>query len=234
MKLDYGILVMLLSCSVSCGSSRTAQLLPNTESDVTATKAHAVKERSGNVRQGDWTFRISGGQGTYSEMTDYLQANIAEDKTGFYGLDVGRVVVRELNEWPIDIVAHVGLARHFEQDKGSDFFQYRAYLKAYWTRFPWNEHIRTRIGVGEGLSYCQHVPHVERSERNHHTGESHLLNYMDITVSVNAGDLFNCRELDHCWLGTGLSHRSGIYGLINGVNGGSNYHMVFLEAGFSF
>lgn len=90
------------------------------------------------------------------------------------------------------------------------------------------------MGVGEGLSYCEHVPHVERSQRNNNTGASHLLNYLDITAAVNAGDILDCAKLDDCWLGTGISHRSGIYGLINGVNGGSNYHMLFLEAGFSF
>ena len=81
-----------------------------------------------------------------------------------------------------------------------------------------------------------HVLRVEREEsRRHDRNTSRLLNYLDVTIDLNAGDLFRARRLDKCWLGFLIDHRSGAFGLIDifgRVNGGSNYNSGYIECTF--
>jgi outer membrane protein len=93
--------------------------------------------------------------------------------------------------------------------------------------------VRTRLGFGFGLSYAFRVPFVEardQAERGRNT--SKLLVYLDPTIDVSVGDLFNVPALRETYLGVGASHRSGIFGsaqLLGNVNGGSNYLYTYVE-----
>ena len=98
---------------------------------------------------------------------------------------------------------------------------------------PWNHVVKTRFGIGTGISYAGRVPYIEaqaQEERNRPT--SKLLTYLDPTVDFSIGDVFGSRSLRNTYLGLGVSHRSGIFGfsqLFNNVNGGSNYIYTYLE-----
>ena len=130
----------------------------------------------------------------------------------------------------------VGASREAERGAQPDFFGHTLYLKAYWTGFPWSGWLRTRAGFGEGMSYAWHVPSEERDEaRRHDRNTSRLLNYLDVSLEVNAGDFLQDERLKGCWLGWVISHRSGAFGLIDvfgSVNGGSNYNTASIECDF--
>ena len=49
---------------------------------------------------------------------------------------------------------------------------------------------------------------------------------------MNLRDITRIEPLDDFYGGVGISHRSGIFGLINGVHGGSNYVTFYLEKEF--
>jgi MipA family protein len=159
-----------------------------------------------------------------------------EDKTGIAGFEVGQRFVERLNDWPLDIAGFVGLIRHRQAGFQEDFSQINAYLKVYYYGFPWDEHVRTRIGWGVGLSYAERVPLAEQRDQDvRGRVTSKLLNTFDPTIDVSLGDLLGVRRLRETFVGLGVSHRSGIFGrsrLLGSVSGGSNYIYGYIETSF--
>ena len=133
----------------------------------------------------------------------------------------------------LDISAQVGLIYHLENNYQDDFFQYNAGVKFTWKKFPWSKYVRTKVYVLEGLSYANQIPYLEK-ENLDFEGKSHsnFLNYLEFGIAVNLRDITRIEPLDDFYGGVGISHRSGIFGLINGVHGGSNYVTFYLEKEF--
>jgi outer membrane protein len=155
------------------------------------------------------------------------------DETTVSSIELGRTLVERLRDWDVDIAGYLGLLYHDENGRQPDSWQLNAYFKTYWYGLPWSHRVKTRLGIGTGLSYASRVPYIEaqsQQERNRPT--SKLLTYLDPTVDFSVGNLFGSRSLRNTFLGLGVSHRSGIFGfsqLLNNVNGGSNYIYTYLE-----
>lgn len=109
-------------------------------------------------------------------------------------------------EWEVQGVKHWGLQDHWE---------FNALLAVRWSRFPWNEHVRTSFAVGDGLSWASEIPVLEAAE---HPDEAaaQLLNYVliECTLGMPSQEAWDFVFRIH--------HRSGVYGLFDGVDGGSN------------
>jgi outer membrane protein len=160
-----------------------------------------------------------------------------QDDTSIVVLDVGQVLVRRLNGWPLDLAGFVGFVRHLERGLQDDFWQVNGYFKPYY--YPgtwWNDRLRVRFGFGAGISYASRIPFGEqRDQALRGRDTSKLLLYLDPTVDLGLGNLFGAPALRETFLGIGVSHRSGIFGsarLFNSVNGGSNYIYTYLESAF--
>jgi outer membrane protein len=106
-------------------------------------------------------------------------------------------------------------------------------MKAYYYGFPWREKVRTRVGMGMGISYAQRVPFIEaRDQALRNRPTSRLLNYLDPTIDISLGDLIGSRAMKETYMGFGVSHRSGMFGssqLLGNVDGGSNYIYTYVE-----
>lgn len=102
------------------------------------------------------------------------------------------------------IVKHWGKQEHME---------FNALFALRWLRFPWDQVIDTSFAVGEGLSYATEDPVIEAEKMDN---PSKLLNYLmfEWALSVPSHPDWHIIIRVH--------HRSGIYGLFNGVDGGSN------------
>jgi len=159
-----------------------------------------------------------------------------QDRTGIWGFEVGRPFIDRLNNWPVDIAGFVGATRHREAGLQPDFWELKAYLKAYYYGFPWDRRVRTRIGLGVGLSYADRIPFSEaRDLALRGRGTSKILQVFDPTVDFNVGDVLRMKRLRETYLGLGVSHRSGMFGasrVLGNVNGGSNYIYSYLETTF--
>lgn len=155
------------------------------------------------------------------------------NSTRITGVQIGKPFIDQLNGWPLDIVGYVGILQHDERGLARNGLQLDAFMKAYYYGFPWSERVKTRLGLGIGLSLAQRVPYVEAtSQAGRGRGTSRLLNYLDPSVDFSVGDLLGVRSLKNTYLGLGVSHRSGIFGasrLLGNVNGGSNYIYTYLE-----
>jgi MipA family protein len=159
-----------------------------------------------------------------------------QDKTGIAGLELGRPFIDRLNGWPLDLAGFVGLTQHRERGLQPDFVEIKAYIKGHFYGFPWDARLRTRLGLGVGLSYAREVPFTEqRDQAARGRNTSRLLNTFDPTADFSVGDLLGVKKLRETYAGAGVSHRSGIFGtsqLLRNVNGGSNYIYGYVETSF--
>jgi outer membrane protein len=159
-----------------------------------------------------------------------------QDRTGIAGFELGRPLIDRLNGWPLDLAGFVGLTQHRERGMQSDFPEVKAYIKAYFYGFPWDARLRTRLGLGVGLSYAKEIPFSEqRDQAARGRNTSRLLNTFDPTADFSVGDLLGVARLRETYAGAGVSHRSGIFGssqLLRNVNGGSNYIYGYVETSF--
>ncbi|OUD15317.1 hypothetical protein [Thioflexithrix psekupsensis] len=181
-------------------------------------------------------YRILAGYFIDTKLTEILAGDFEIDdrRTGIVGFEYSYLLWNSVFDWPLDVTGKVGVIRHFERGWQDDFNQYTLGIKAYYSGFPWQSRLRTRLGLAQGLSYVEKIPYIEYESlvRDRQKETSRLLNHLDLTVDVNVGDLFNWQAGKSCYFGTGIYHRSGVFGklaLFNHVDGGSNYLTLHLE-----
>jgi len=150
------------------------------------------------------------------------------DNTDVAALHVGRKLIERAGGYPVDVAGFVGVQRHFEKTYQDDFWAVMAFFKAYYYGFPWSQYVRTRVGIGAGLSYSEQISTMEaRDQAKGGLGTWKLLNYLDPSIDFGVGK--------DTWLGVGVSHRSGAFGrsqFFGNVDGGSNYIYFSVETTF--
>ncbi len=136
---------------------------------------------------------------------------------GLAGEYIGsQIVVTALNQtfyteeryrWEVEtsVGKHFGRQHHWESTVA---------LLFRWTHFIWNDAFPTTFALGEGFSYATRLPAVEVED---HTHTSKLLNHLVVEWTVGLP------EWEDWELNFRVHHRSGIYGTIDGVNGGSDF-----------
>ena len=178
-------------------------------------------------------WRAAHGWGTGSSLGDIvLRGDIERDIHGsrLTSLFYGHPLADTIFGWPLALYLSPGLVYHHPSEVQGRAFEYVVALKAYYTT-SWP--VRVRFGVAEGLSYVTQVPHLERSELAEQGDQpSKFLNYLDVSVDVNAGDLFGLPGARALWIGFGVHHRSGIFetgSQFGHISGGSNYSTLYLQ-----
>ncbi|MDB5929972.1 MAG: MltA-interacting MipA family protein [Polaromonas sp.] len=154
--------------------------------------------------------------------------------TSISGIQVGKPFLQNVNGWPLDFVGYLGLTSHNDHGLQANGLQLDLFMKGFYSGFPWSDRIKTRLGMGVGVSLAQRAPYIEASSQAAGGKQaSRLLNYLDPTLDVSLGDLVGVRALKDTFVGVGVSHRSGIFGssrLLGNVNGGSNYLYTYVES----
>lgn len=156
------------------------------------------------------------------------------NSTSIAGVQVGKTFVENFNGWPLDFVGYAGLTHHNDRGLQANGVQLDLFMKAFYSGFPWSHRVKTRLGLGAGVSAAQRAPYIEASSQAADgKPTSRLLQYLDPTLDVSLGDLIGSRVLKDTYIGFGVSHRSGIFGasrLLGNVNGGSNYIYTYIES----
>lgn len=115
---------------------------------------------------------------------------------------------------PIQFEGEFDIAKRFH---GANEFDVVLAPFVRWTWFPWNRLLYTNARLGAaGLSYTSGVSAWERLNSGNNRG-SNFLQFGAMEIS------FAARENARSEVFVRVHHRSGVFGLINGVNGGSNY-----------
>lgn len=123
----------------------------------------------------------------------------------------------------VSLEPEVGIAQRFGRQQATEFwgalfFRYHG--------FPWDGYVRTTVAVSTGLNWANELTDIER-DRNQNDGEgSHWLHFLAPEVTFALPDHPDFELLFR------LHHRSGIFGVINGANGGTQYGTVGLRVRF--
>lgn len=147
-----------------------------------------------------------------------------------YAIDGGYLLEKDFYDYPVDVYLKGGFS-YFDEDRFKDAYEVLAYIKFFYNiDFLDN---RIRFGFGEGLSLVNKNLESEVIEAREE-GEKYarFLNYLDITLDFDIGKVVQYKPLEGLYFGYLLKHRSGVFGLFSGVNGGSNYNSFYLEKTF--
>ncbi len=196
----------------------------------------------------DYSIRVAYGQASTKDLGEILffNSDIHPDNLSVFSLDGGYLLKKSIYELPLDLYVKGGLSYFNEADKHiygtgplaiiypgerSNVYEGTVYIKVYYNiDFLKN---RIRVGLGEGLSYTSSVLWSEEKEATQESEDySKFLNYIDISFDVDLGKLVKYKPLEETYIGWTIKHRSGIFGLFNGVDGGSNYNTISIEKNF--
>lgn len=152
--------------------------------------------------------RVSHGWATPSNIGDIFRGDSVKDEFNnqFTSLFYGIPLTDDLFGVPFSIYFTPGFVWHHSSEVQTTKQEYVMAIKAYYT-FTWPT--KWRVGAAEGLSYVSDVTYIERKEMiEKGYRPSKLMNYLDFSLDVDLGDLFNARAMDRWWLGCSLHHRS--------------------------
>lgn len=118
---------------------------------------------------------------------------------------------------PIELELEGGIAKRFGNSQAGQQWEFDLIPMARWTYFPWNDYVYTNFRLGLiGASYVTGISEFERQfDSSGHSSRFLNLLVPELTVSPSKEAPFEVFVRVH--------HRSGVYGLINGVHGASNY-----------
>jgi hypothetical protein len=180
--------------------------------------------------------RAAYGKASSSALGDIISGDFSQHPKDLsvVALDGGYLLKEGAFEWPMDVYLK-GSFSYYDQSAVNvdNIYEFTFYIKAYWN-FDFLEN-RVRLGLGEGASYTSDILFVEEEEAASIVDgkTSYFLNYLDVSLDFDFGKLVSYKPLHGTYIGWALKHRSGIYGLINGVSkGGSNYNTIYIEKNF--
>jgi outer membrane protein len=176
--------------------------------------------------------RVAQGWGNDSTLAQIFNGDIRKDDVAVNMTSVfyGHPLSDTLFTLPIETYFTPGVVHHYSSSAQDSATEFVLGVKFFYTiPTPW----RVRLGAAEGISYIDSFTYYEENSLND-SGliPSRLLNYVDLSVDLNIGDIFCSKPLEDLWLGYGIHHRSGIGGTsptFGNISGGSNYNTVYLQ-----
>ncbi|MDQ2077205.1 hypothetical protein [Marinimicrobium sp. ABcell2] len=164
------------------------------------------------VADGEWYLSAYWAKNSPDRLLDILQTSIPELRSTYlnavavnYAYAEGRLIRWELEG---QLVRHYGMQDHWETN---------ALVVARWMHFPWDHILDTRVAYGGGLSYALEVPYIEPRSEPEREDSTRLLHYLLLEVEVTLP------EAERWSAFARIHHRSGVFGLFDGVRGGSNF-----------
>ena len=181
--------------------------------------------------------RLAQGWGNESTLAQILEGDIRKKdvRVNMTSLFYGHPLSDTLFNLPIEVYLTPGLVHHYssgDQDAATEFV---LGFKFYYTfPIPW----RVRLGVTEGVSYTDSISYYENdSLEADDLKPSRLLNYVDLSLDLNLGDIFKYKAIEDLWIGYGIHHRSGVGGsspTFGNISGGSNFNTLYLQWSSNF
>ncbi len=170
--------------------------------------------------------RVMHAWATPSSLGEVLSGNIKSDpyNNQMTSIFYEYPLTDRLFNWPVQIMLGTGYAQHWSSAVQDQTFELAAKIHLYYT-FNWP--IRVRLGAAEGFSWIEEPTYMETlkmTENGYRT--SKLLNFLNFTLDINAGDLLRSRRLHGVWFGVSTHHRSAIFesaSQFGRISGGSDY-----------
>ena len=193
-------------------------LAPGAPAEAGNPAKHAAAERP--EERGDYAITIYVGQ---SSPDNFSSIHYKPHKTEFEDTYLTAVA---LSKKLFDIGAHLdvelegNIVRRFGDD---DSWEFNAALFFRWDKFPWQVQIYTTVAIGAlGPSYATGISDGERRKSGNDEG-SRLLHYMAPEITFSPPSNHDIAVIMR------VHHRSGVFGLFDGVDGGSNFVSIGLR-----
>jgi len=169
---------------------------------ILCTSAHAVDVGTG------WAVSLYGARLTDGDLGETISFDAGFEDAYLVGVALSKRIYRWRQWFQFELEAQV--AKHFDEQ---DHWEFNGLLVARWLAFPWDRYLDTSLAVGNGISYATETPEIEAKN---HDETAKLLDYLMFELA------FDVPRSDHWTVFTRLHHRSGAYGLFDGVHGASN------------
>jgi hypothetical protein len=140
-----------------------------------------------------------------TRMSPEFRSSYLVALTGGYRITTWRWIRFEVEG---QAVVHTGMQEHLEVN---------GVAIARWMNFPWDQWLDTRIAFGEGISYAFRKPHLEPRRDPGAATSKRLLNYLLAEIELVRPCLPQWSTFIR------VHHRSGMFGMYGGVEGGSNF-----------
>jgi outer membrane protein len=179
-----------------------------------------------------YSLRVGYGQASISDLGEILLGDFGKHPKDLNVIfvDAGYLLKKDLWSLPLDLYVKSGVA-YFDEYEFDDTLEFTLYVKLYWN-MDFLDNI-VRLGFAEGVSYTLDTLETEYYEAQmDEEPTSQFLNYLDISLDFDVGKLLRYKPLHETYFGYAIKHRSGVFGLYNGVHGGSNYNTLYLEKNF--
>jgi hypothetical protein len=166
----------------------------------------------------DWAVTFYGASQLRGDIWSTFYSPDFDTSYSFLALAVSRRVYSFSKHLELELegqgVKHMGGQHHGE---------FNGLFALRWLTFPWNKYIATTAAIGDGLSYATSTAKLEEEM---HGKNSPFLNYLMLELA------FALPETPRWNLVVRLHHRSGIFGLFDGIEGASNAVAVGLKYKF--
>lgn len=127
-----------------------------------------------------------------------------------FALAISKIIPVEDDDY--DFEWEVQLAKH---TKGQDHIEFNGLYAVRWYPFPWDNRLDTDFAAGIGLSYASKESPFEADNNDDNRAEK-LLGYILLEAE------FQPKHWDNIGIVVRSHHRSGAWGLFNGIKGAYN------------
>jgi hypothetical protein len=156
----------------------------------------------------DWSITFYGARLTGDTLASTLELSATYEDSYFLAAALSRKIGTLANYMDFEVEGQV--VQHFVEQHHQEF---NVLIAGRWLQFPWDKYLDTSFAVGNGISYATKTPEIEARE---HDETSQFLNYLMFELE------FALPDVPQWNLVVRIHHRSGIFGLINDVEGASN------------
>lgn len=160
------------------------------------------------------------GEGTEDNFSNVLENFFYVEGTSDH---VAALTVSRLLGWYGQSLSFEGELMYAWHHGRENYHEFGTAVYARWHDFPWNEYLVTTAAVGLGPSYTTEFPQLERQPDG---SRSRTLNQFNLQAT------FALPAYPDVSLVTRLQHRSGVFGLFNGVTDASNFLTLGLRYDF--
>jgi hypothetical protein len=162
------------------------------------------------VAEGEWSATLYGAVLLKGNLSDATLLNSGFEDSYLTALAITRKMASYGNK--IDLELEGQVVKHFREQ---EHWEFNGLGAARWLPFPWDHYLDTSFAFGAGLSVATETPNVEEERRGDGQTQE-VLAYLMLELETSLPDAEN-------WsLVTRIHHRSGAFGLFNGVTGASN------------
>ena len=162
------------------------------------------------LAESDWSATLYGAVLLEGNLSDGSLLNSGFEDSYLTAL----AVAKRMASWEdkIDLELEGQIVKHF---RGQEHWEFNALGIGRWLPFPWDDHLNTSFAFGAGLSVATETPKVEEERRGDGQTQE-VLTYLllELEMGLPAYPNWSCV--------TRIHHRSGAFGLFNGVTGASN------------